>query len=60
MIFIVWDYIVGGKVVYMMNGLWGECFFGLWEFFFIDELCGFEVIDFFVDENGILLDGFFV
>ncbi|MFE7196703.1 SRPBCC family protein [Microbacterium oxydans] len=56
--FTAWDYTVGGRAQYSMNGPRGEKSSGSWEFISIDAPNAFEVIDSFVDENGTPLDGF--
>lgn len=55
--FAQFDFTVGGRALYTMTGPRGETSSGAWEFTAIDEPRGFEVIDAFVDDDGVPLDG---
>jgi len=56
--FTEWDHTVGGRARYHMTSPTGEASRGAWEFLSIDGPQGFEILDFFVDEDGNALEGF--
>jgi len=51
------DFTVGGRALYSMTGPHGETSSAAWEFTAIDEPNGFTVIDAFVGDDGVPLDG---
>lgn len=55
--FTAFDHTVGGRAQYTMHGPRGESASGSWEFLAIEAPHRFEVIDSFVDEDGVPLDG---
>lgn len=56
--FTKFEHAVGGKALYSMTGPRGERSSGAWEFLAIDEPNGFEVLDYFTDEEGARLEDF--
>jgi uncharacterized protein YndB with AHSA1/START domain len=51
------DFSVGGRALYSMTGPRGESSSGAWEFVHIEPRTSFVVIDAFVDDAGVPLDG---
>jgi uncharacterized protein YndB with AHSA1/START domain len=51
------DFTVGGRALYSMTGPRGETSSAAWEFTAIDEPNGFTVIDAFVGDDGVPVDG---
>lgn len=51
------DFTVGGRALYSMTGPHGETSSASWEFTAIDEPHGFTVIDAFVGDDGVPVDG---
>lgn len=51
------DFTVGGRALYSMTGPRGETSSGAWEFIEIEPRTSFVVIDAFVDDAGVPLDG---
>lgn len=55
--FTAFDFTVAGRALYSMTGSHGETADGAWEFVVIEEPHRFEVVDAFVDDDGMPTDG---
>lgn len=56
--FTEFEHEAGGRALFSLNGPRGERSFGAWEFLSISEPDGFEVLDYFTDEEGARLEDF--